>query len=309
VRSMYDTERRRSKLAGPRIAEIQTVDRCNGACPVCPYSNAHVSGAPNYMSEELYLRIVDGLSRAGSLSMLFLMFQNEPLLDPNLGTRVRQARQRLGPGVLIRVVTNGSLLDRRRAKELLAAGVSSISVSIDAVHEETYRRVRPGLDFARVVSNTQRLIRLAPRGVVEARFLRQRANVAESEEFVRFWRSQGATTWVLGMTNRAGSLERFSELRAPTPLVQPIQDSGSPGQHAPCLFSPITFLNVLQDGRVVLCCHDWSHEHLLGDLSKQSLEELWQSDEINRVRHLIWEGRYSEIPGCSRCSLVGKVEA
>jgi MoaA/NifB/PqqE/SkfB family radical SAM enzyme len=201
---IYDPLARMSRLRGPFSAQIQTVDRCNAACQMCPHRTSQKTGPPYYMEEDLYLRIIDELRRMGSLRLLVLMLQNEPLLDGNLAPRVRQARHALGRGLCIATVTNGSMLTEERIDELLAAGLNWIDVSIDAARERTYQAIRPGLDFAKVVESTRTLLRRRGKAVVRVRFLKQRANAGEEREFERYWKSRGAIVRLDSMLNRAG---------------------------------------------------------------------------------------------------------
>jgi radical SAM protein with 4Fe4S-binding SPASM domain len=50
---------------------------------------------------------------------------------------------------------------------------------------------------------------------------------------------------------------------------------------------------VLWDGRVVPCCRDSDAALVLGDLTKQSLEEIWSGAEIKRLREQL---RKSAVP-------------
>ena len=98
------------------------------------------------------------------------------------------------------------MLTPDRAAELLDAGVDSVGISIDAYREATYRAIRPGLDFDRVLGNTLWLLRNRRKARVAVQFLAQRANEAERGDFVRHWRSLGARVFVSGVSNRAGSI-------------------------------------------------------------------------------------------------------
>jgi MoaA/NifB/PqqE/SkfB family radical SAM enzyme len=135
---------------------------------------------------------------------VMLMLQNEPLLDRRLPDRVRLARKLLGQRVRIATVTNGAPLTAALIDELAASGIGHVAVSIDAVREDTYNRIRQGLNFQRVVGNTLALIeRLGPRRV-GVRFLRQRENEDEESAFAGSWRRHGVRVIAFQLTNRAG---------------------------------------------------------------------------------------------------------
>jgi len=299
---LYDPEARASRLSGPLSVQIQTIDRCNASCPTCPYTGGANAGSAHLMDDRLYLRIVDGMRRMGCLRGFALMLQNEPLLDPNLGRRVRQARERLGKRTSIGTVTNGSLLTSRRIDELVEAGFDEIHVSIDAAREETYRAVRPGLDFARVVENVHNLRRRAGRTRVTARFLRQRTNEAEEREFARYWRSHGVHVETLSMSNRAGALTAFARLRPGKRSTLREGLRRLVRRHSLACTTPFLRLSVLWDGRALVCCQDWRHGAVVGDLSRQSVAEVWHGEPLNHHRHLIWSRRFDESPVCGCCS-------
>lgn len=255
------------------------------------------------MDQNIYLSILKDLKRAGTARTLTLMLQNEPLLDANLAERVRQARDVLGDGVFVRTVSNGTLLFRSRIDELFQAGIDDIEVSIDAFRKETYAIIRPGLDFARVLKNTHALIDYSKERVVTVRFLKQRVNVSEQAEFLRYWKRYGARVHFMEMSNRAGSVKKFDQMHVPERMTWHSKISRRLfAGHIPCIFGPFERLAVVWDGRVILCCQDWQGKGVLGDLLSQSLLDIWNADLTNRYRDLLWHGRFEECPLCRGCS-------
>jgi len=283
---------------------LQTVDRCNGRCIMCPYSSLGKTGPPNLMEDRLYLHILHQARRAGTLRSVVLMLQNEPLLDCRLGKRVRMAREALGNRVRIGLVTNGSLLTEQRVEELIDNGVERIEVSLDAYDERTYGAIRQGLDFAQVVENIRKLLQHPRRPDVTVRFLRLQRNKAEERDFVRYWRPQGARVYIMHPSNRAGALEGFERL---APLVEPALSTrirAAFGRFLPCCMLPFASLSVFWDGRVPLCCQDWGPKDIIGDLSRQSLHAVWQGEPMRHYRHLLCAHRTEESTVCRDCSVV-----
>ena len=254
------------------------------------------------MDFSIYLKILNDLKLTRTLKKLTLMLQNEPLMDDELVIRVRQAREILGDKVSIVTVSNGTLLSPTRMDELFRAGMYNIEISIDAYNKETYSLVRPGLDFERVFRNAHTLIDYRKGKDVIIRFLRQKANAAEQNKFLSYWNKYGATVHFDEMSNRAGAVRKYNELHfnAPISLYSRVYDIifGS----RPCIFGPFERLAVLWDGRVLVCCQDWRHEVILGNLSKQSLSDIWNGELTNHYRDLLWHGRFEESKLCSKCS-------
>jgi MoaA/NifB/PqqE/SkfB family radical SAM enzyme len=300
----YDPKHRRTRLTGPLVLQIQTIDRCNGSCRMCPNSTIKRSGPPKLMDEALYKRILAILNQAETVNTVLLMLQNEPLLDIMLEKRVAQAREILGNRARILTVTNGTLLNSNRYDALLHAGLDSIEVSIDAFYEQTYRTIRPGLNFTNIVKNINMLLQNENDSHIVVRFLKQRANESEEQQFRHYWKSRGAQICAFPIENRAGMLENFEQMRGSSPLfrkrlMRAVRDLFFP----PCLF-PFFALNVLWDGQVILCCHDWKHIEIIGDLSSQSLQDVWNGDAINHYRNLLYNNRFEEIQICKDCSVV-----
>lgn len=306
--SAYDAESRRTLLPGPTGIQIQTINRCNGSCIMCPYSSTAPGRAGHQMGDKLFNHIIDEVKKIGSVRTLALMLQNEPLLDLDLERRIRHTRRILGEKIIIRTVTNGALLDRQRTEDILRSSINQISVSIDAFTAKTFEKIRQGLPFEKVVQNTVHLLRKAPEyGVtVTVKFLRQEINQEEQKDFVRFWRSRGARVSIDKLTNRAGSIEGYKKLKGKKLSPQQLLLHPVLNRLIPCCPLPFSSLGILADGKVVLCCHDWEHEETLGDLGSESLGEIWHGEKINRYRQLLVEKRADEISTCRGCSLSKK---
>jgi hypothetical protein len=60
---------------------------------------------------------------------------------------------------------------------------------------------------------------------------------------------------------------------------------------------------VKQDGRVFPCCQSYSLDGApVGDLREQPLEEIFNSQEMRRLRRAHAEGSAAEIDMCARCT-------
>jgi MoaA/NifB/PqqE/SkfB family radical SAM enzyme len=304
-RGVASTDRRtgRSRLDGPQAVLLQTVDRCPASCIMCPNSSAQKTGRVRLVDDGLYARLLAELRNVRTLRRFVLMLQNEPLLDRRLEERVRAAKDTFGPRAVIAVVTSGDLLSPERSAALIGAGVDELSISIDAHTAETYGQIRMGLDFGRVCRNVEALLAENPKITVGVRFLRQRENQHEVRDFVRHWKARGAGVFVHTVVNRAGSLESFeavrlAERRPAHRLVQAVLR-----RLYPFCTLPLTAMSVLADGRVILCCHDWGAQAVVGDLTRQSLGEVWNGAAMCDARRALMAGRASDIEPCAQCSL------
>ncbi|MBN2177888.1 MAG: SPASM domain-containing protein [Deltaproteobacteria bacterium] len=298
----YDPGRRTTNLPGPFGVRVQTVDRCNQACLMCPYSILEKPGPPNYIDDALYAHILNELKKIGTVRYFTPMLQDEPLVDKNIHLRIEKARATLGDTPSIYVVTNGVMLNPRKVDDLIAAGVDLISVSIDAVNDDTYEAIHGSRNFGKVRGNVRSLLHLNPRPRVEVRFLKQRDNAGEERDFARYWKGLGADLLFHRVVNRAGTLSAFEEIKRGKRNLKERLFLIARDRVSPFCPLPFYFLNILWNGEIILCCNDWGPQEILGDISRQSLSEVWNGSAMNRHRHLLYQGANKKSQVCKDCS-------
>ena len=67
---------------------------------------------------------------------------------------------------------------------------------------------------------------------------------------------------------------------------------------------PFKTMAVNFNGLVSICCVDWSFGTIIGDVSKESLRDIWKGRKMHefRIRHL--KGRRKEMPACRDCQFL-----
>ena len=98
------------------------------------------------------------------------------------------------------------------------------------------------------------------------------------------------------------------EFRLLNPFVWPDQDRqkfNRPHGHKyfPC-WIPWSSLSLGWDGRVVWCCGDLNGKGILGDIRKQTLREIWNGNEIRRIRRGLSKGKLDDLELCKNCEAV-----
>ncbi|MGC9665642.1 radical SAM/SPASM domain-containing protein [Planosporangium sp. 12N6] len=168
----------------PGELQVEITSACNLRCTMCLVSyRPPVNKLAGAMTPELFTRILDGVPTLRRLTMQGL---GEPLLSPYLLDQVRQAKAR---GLTVGFNSNATLLNRRRADELVAAGLDWLHVSLDGATAGTYEGIRQGATFDTVVANLAGLV-AAKRDAgsatpwVRVVFVAMRRNVAELPDLV-----------------------------------------------------------------------------------------------------------------------------
>jgi len=67
---------------------------------------------------------------------------------------------------------------------------------------------------------------------------------------------------------------------------------------------PFKGLAVNFDGTVSVCCVDWSHGTLVGDLKKESIIEIWNGPKLREFRLLHLKKQRHKIPVCANCQYI-----
>ena len=179
-------ERDRSEIAGvdPVCLYLETTNRCNLPCTTCPRTFEELEPAAN-MSWDLFRSIVD---QYPNIARVVLHGVGEPLMVPNLPRMIRHLKAR---GTYVLFNTNGTLLNERRGRDLIASGLDELRVSLDAAEAQTFKAVRGKDVFDRIVENVR-----------EFRAL-QRSLAAERPR---------VSLWLTGLKETIGQLPAFVEL-------------------------------------------------------------------------------------------------
>lgn len=149
--------------------------------------------------------------------------------------------------------------------------------------EEKYAKIMPLIDYLQIDIYTTPNNTEIPEHIMRIREIAEREKWSNKTNIVKIPYDEIRTS-------RAGN--------APNSKVSYITD-------IPCIL-PLVQLTIRPDGKVSLCCSDALGQMTLGDLSLQSLEDVWYGDTYNRVRELILKGR-ENIQLCKYCNFIQPV--
>lgn len=267
----------------PLHLDIEPTNDCNLRCPMC--GRNRMKEKIGYIGFEFFRKIIDEAAKYHLPSVKF-NYRGEPLLHPGLSEMVKYAKEK---GILeVQFNTNGLLLDEKKAKELIAAGLDRIIFSFDGATKKTYEKIRRGSNYERVINNIKNLVRLRnemglKRPLTRVQMVKMPITEKEVEDFIRMW---------LPVTNRVGINLEVS--------LSGGEREEARNKHFPC---PQIWqrLMICWDGEVRVCCGDWYGELPIDNVKKTSVYNIWHSEELNRVRKLHSEGNFNKIPLCARC--------
>jgi MoaA/NifB/PqqE/SkfB family radical SAM enzyme/pimeloyl-ACP methyl ester carboxylesterase len=129
----------------PTILDVSVTTRCDLACVACARRFERI--APRDMAPRDFSLL---LALAPHALRVVLVGLGEPLLHPDLEALVHHASTL---GRRVSLVTSGMGLTPERSRALLDAGLSSLTVSLDAVSPEGLLRTRRGSDLPRILAH------------------------------------------------------------------------------------------------------------------------------------------------------------
>ncbi len=169
----------------PRELQVEVTAACNLRCHMCLVRyRPPVNRVAGSMCLHTFRSLLDDLP---DLERVTLQGLGEPLMAPDLMAMIAEATRR---GIVVGFNTNGTLLTRDKAAELVDAGLGWLHVSVDGATAETYEAIRDRACFGRVVANVAGLVEVmrekdAVRPLLQVVFVAQRSNYRELPALVR----------------------------------------------------------------------------------------------------------------------------
>ena len=296
--------RQAAPLPFPLTVHIETTNVCNFRCVHCPTGMADYAEQAGYyqhMPMELYRKIIADMVEFGEpVKSLKMYHLGEPLLNRNLATMIRMARE-AGITERIEITSNCALLTRERAIELLDCGLEYLRVSVygteDAVHAAlTKSKANP----RQILENVRQLKALRDERGLRTPFLIAQTLAQSPEENARFKELWSPVVDEVSLEyphdwNGVGNAQFTTSSQGRD------WDACFPQQKQACAF-PFYTLAVRANGSVVTCCVDWNGGTTVGDVRHQSLLEIWRGERLLKLQMMHLERRRHENSSCANCT-------
>ena len=281
-------------LEYPSFVEIETVNACNARCPMCTINDWN----RNYplMKDDVFNKISDDLiENKKYLKRVSLYRDGEPLVDKKLANKIAKFKDN---GINhTSIATNVSLLNEKRAKDILSSGLGLIIMSVDSLKKDVYEKIRKRLVFEEVIENAIRFFELRdkinPNCRVWMRMIRQEDNYNEWENYQKFWRKYAKEidrVYYHNIFNWGGQLENYKS----------IEKSFEPNLPCVTLWSLMVFF---ANGDVPLCNVDYNNKFPTGNVMNSSIREIWKSKVINQRREWHLNNKKDKISLCKNCNV------
>lgn len=289
----------------PTTLSIEPTTSCNLRCPECPSGLRSFTRPTGMLQEDLFEKTLDQVQN--HLTWLHLYFQGEPFLNPRFLEMVKYADARK---IYTSTSTNAHYLNSKTVPEILDSGLKQLIVSMDGITQEIYEKYRVGGSLKKVQEGLQLLLsarktakKSFPRVVLQ--FLVTGQNEHQIPSLKQWAKDMGVDELQL-KTTQIYDFENGSEL-IPSDLGYSRYVPAQNGKWRLKKKMENKCWRMWQgavatwDGKIVPCCFDKDAQHVMGELSRNSMKEIWFSEVYDQFRTQLLTDR-SQIEICKNCT-------
>lgn len=301
-RKVYDSEE--FKNAGnngktkdfPHLTDIELTNKCNMACIFC--GQRTMKREKGHMKTETFNKILEECEMHRT-PVRFIRW-GEPFLHPFIIMYARDVKSR---GLPLHITNNGNAITERDMHDIVNIETDSIIFSMQGANQEKYEEMRTGGSYEKTCRAIEAMNKI--RGDREKPYIHISCTTTneteeEKEEFKRKWLPM-ADSVGMGNTNLSlPSLDRIEDSETRERLAELRKREALRKIYRPCK-EIWQKLSVDWDGKITCCCGDYDNMMTIGDISKMTLKEAWDSDTLKSIRTLLTKGMQKSFTLCEKC--------
>ncbi len=290
----------------PRRIYFEPTNACNLRCGHCAMHNGSGTRSHGFMEIELFKNVMEQIEPWNRSTEIVLHQHGESLLHPGILEFVRLSSIEFD--FFTKLNTSGVNLNRELSKGLITSNLDYLVFSIDSITPETYLQVKGRPHFERVLHNLLDYLELwgsvpreYPNYFACDIFLVEEEKNRDDIPIIRelFEKLPIGHVVVYELFNYMGSVEEANTKYA--------QRFSVPREKWPTCNSPWDVVGVRWNGDVVACIYDFDSRYVIGNLYKESFNDIWNSPRMQAFRRnlLTHEVEKNEGNGklCSDCTI------
>jgi len=274
----------------PPYLQIEPTSICNYRCVFCYQTDdiftQRKNGFMGHMTLKTFRRIID--QAEGNIEFISLASRGEPLLCPDIEDMLAYTQ---GKFLNLKMNTNASMLDERKAHAILQSGIQTLVFSADAAQEPLYGQLRVNGKLERVLSNIRQFQKIKETQYSCSKMITRVSGVKFDErqsldDMEQYW---GELVDQVAFVNYNPWENVYDN--SLTHVQQPCSDLWRR-------------MFVWWDGKVNPCDVDYRSTLAVGLMGDSDLSSLWLSPAYERLRIAHLEQRRSQISPCDRCTVI-----
>lgn len=290
-------------LATPYMIQVFPVYACNFKCNYCiftvPKSERGYISSQKMIDVALYRKCIDDISAfPEKLRMLRFAGTGEPLLHPGIAGMIEYA-SKANVAHSVDVVTNGALLTRQLALDLVNAGVNRIRISIQGVSRDKYSETTQTYsDIDQIVSNISFLYSNRHQAEIYVKIIDSALDSQKDEEM--FYRLFGKIADVISVEHLLPATPLIDYTRISGKAAMDRTQNGAEIPSTEICPQPFYMLQLNPDGMVVPCC-GMESPLIVGNVADNSVVDIWNGSILNQFRRTQLKGNRHANNVCAVC--------
>jgi len=273
----------------PIHIEIETTNRCNLSCIMCPHR------LMKRKQEDMKMEVFEKIAKEcdGKVKTSYLHMIGEPLLHKDIVHMIKTIHF---AGIKTSISTNCMLLEDDLMKDIISFSyLDELVMCLDGTDKNTYSKFRVGGDFDRVVYNINECIKYrrsasnSPTQLI-LQLINMQDNIEQQKDIFKKYQAKldevGGRIWIKDFSTFAGAIDDLGNIK-----TKPRRFKCNK------LNTHIAFHS---NGDCVICCRDYDGITKIGNILDASISDLWLSAEYNKYRIDHVSKRY-ENPMCKNC--------
>jgi len=277
----------------PATFLIELTNRCNLNCRMCPRNQ--LERAEKDMDMKVFERLVDEISKH-KIEGIWVYNIGESMLHPQFFEMMEYLKKY--PDIKpIWLSTNGTTLIRENAKKLLNSRIDFLNFSLNAMDKKTHQQITRYDNYDMVMENISGFMKMKEEMKARKPFFRvQIIDMPEMHDKIpAFMKEWGPKADIISINK----LEKFvGQKEIPTNT-----DDGATAGFASGICKRIDrgIMYIFADSKVGICATDFNCKNCVGDVTNQTIEEVWTGKAYKQLLDDIKNERYDQMKLCKDC--------
>ena len=286
----------------PYLIMVEPTSRCNLSCPMCGRTFPGLNREERDLSLAEFGNIFNQVK--SRLLAVGLWNLGEPLLNESLFDMVRMVSREK---IFSIVLSNGTLLDKKKADAAVDSGLDYLGISMDGASASTYNKYRSGADFKQLVANIEYLSEEKKRRgsltpFIEIIFLVMKDNEREINDMIKLSKRLGANKLSLKKISLSGTdnFIRTSEILPANPRFIHAIHADSRDRLKKYCIAPWFQVTINADGNVIPCCGGYRAD-IMGNVFAEDFSLIWNGPKFKDFRGKLRKD-IDAVESCRRCA-------
>ena len=273
---------------------IEITNSCNFNCSFCRKSNREI----RFMTKDEFEKIVNEVNEYTDLIMLHI--KGEPLMHPELKHILNSTKM---AKLKVNITTNGSLLGKN-IEALKSDSVRQLNISLHSINKDEINNINFDEYISNIFNSVKILRENNPNLYISYRLwnLKDISENSENYNIIEALEKEYKIEDLKTLAKENNFVELTSKvfLNQDVEFIWPSMDDDIVSDTGRCLGLKEQ-IGILSDGRVVPCCLDQDGNVTLGNIFKDSLKNILESDYAKEITNGFYSNKIIQ-ELCKRCT-------